>query len=246
MSGGPTLREQLLFKAKIAEQGDCYEDMVDIMKRIVDIDGDLTVEERNLFSIAYKNLISGKRMAWRFVNSLWEKEKNKDAQSWKINQLLQLRQSLEDNLNAVCNEIIKIMDEKIISVSDAVESKIFWYKMKGDYYRYIAEYEHESRKELAQNESFRSYETALAQVNESILCTSPILLGLVLNFSVFYYEIMGDKEKAIQMAKQYFDKAISETDKLDGEDLKDTTLILQLLRDNISSWNEEGDDDDDE
>jgi len=68
-------RDQLVFKTKVAEQAECFEEMVETMRRVVDLGADLSVEERNLISIAYKNLIGGKRTAWRIVHSLEEKEK---------------------------------------------------------------------------------------------------------------------------------------------------------------------------
>jgi len=124
------------------------------------------------------------------------------------------------------------------------QAKVFWNKMKGDYHRYIAEFEREEKRQQAQSKAFDSYQLALND-GKDLPPTDPILLGLALNFSVFYYEIMNDKDKACEMAKKYFDAAIPLIDKLEGDDYKDTTLILQLLRDNLSLWTASETDDDD-
>ncbi|KAL5728752.1 hypothetical protein ACHQM5_001797 [Ranunculus cassubicifolius] len=64
----------------------------------------------------------------------------------------------------------------------------------------------------------------------------PIWLGLALNFSVLYYEILNSPERACHLSKQAFDDAISEVDALNEEAYKDNTLVMQLLRDNLTLW----------
>lgn len=66
--------------------------------------------------------------------------------------------------------------------------------------------------------------------------THPIRLGLALNYSVYFYEIMSAPQRACQLAKAAFDDAIAELDQLSEESYKDSTLIMQLLRDNLTLW----------
>lgn len=57
-----------------------------------------------------------------------------------------------------------------------------------------------------------------------------------MNFSVFYYEILNSPDRACHLAKQAFDDAIAELDSLSEESYRDSTLIMQLLRDNLTLW----------
>lgn len=77
---------------------------------------------------------------------------------------------------------------------------------------------------------------------DGLPATHPIRLGLVLNFSVFFYEILGERNKAVLLAREAFDEAISQISSLPEERYKDTTLIMQLLRDNLAVWTSETED----
>jgi 14-3-3 protein epsilon len=66
-----------------------------------------------------------------------------------------------------------------------------------------------------------------------------VKLGLALNYSVFYYEILQSPEKACKMARDAFDEAIADLDNVQDEYYKDATLIMQLLRDNLTLWTSE-------
>ena len=93
----------------------------------------------------------------------------------------------------------------------------------------------------------KSYERASEIATAQLPPTHPIRLGLALNFSVFYYEIQNSPDKACHLAKQAFDDAIAELDTLSEESYKDSTLIMQLLKDNLTLWTSDlADDADDE
>ena len=62
---------------KVCEQCERFEDMAKNIKSIVQTNPEITVEERNLLSVAYKNSISSKRSAFRILSGLIDKEKNK-------------------------------------------------------------------------------------------------------------------------------------------------------------------------
>lgn len=107
--------------------------------------------------------------------------------------------------------------------------------MKGDYYRYKAEVLSEDEEKNASNLALKSYQAAKKLADE-LSPTDPIRLGLYLNFSVFNYEILNNTEEACKLARTAFDAAISELDNISEDYYKDSTLIMQLLRDNLTLW----------
>lgn len=229
-------REDNVYKAKLAEQAERYEEMVNFMKSVAKLNVELTVEERNLLSVAYKNVIGAKRSAWRIISGIEQKEESKDADSSKVAFTKQYRVEVETELNAVCHDVLDVLTTNLIPAATSAESKVFYYKMQGDYYRSLAEFSTgDERKGVAEN-SLVAYKSASDVALAELPPTHPIRLGLALNFSVFYYEILNSPDRACQLAKSAFDEAIAELDTLSEESYRDSTLIMQLLRDNLTLW----------
>ncbi|KAL5017035.1 hypothetical protein ScPMuIL_006624 [Solemya velum] len=228
-------REDKVYQAKLAEQAERYDEMVDQMKSVAKMDMELTVEERNLLSVAYKNVIGARRASWRIISSMEQKEEGKATEN-KQALTKSYRNQIEGELKEICSDVLDVLDKNLIPSATSGESKVFYYKMKGDYHRYLAEFATgPDRKEAAEN-SLVAYKAASDVSTTDLPPTHPIRLGLALNFSVFYYEILNSPDRACRLAKAAFDDAIAELDTLSEESYKDSTLIMQLLRDNLTLW----------
>ncbi|KAI9823366.1 MAG: 14-3-3 protein [Phylliscum demangeonii] len=227
--------EDSVYLAKLAEQAERYEEMVENMKHVASANQELSVEERNLLSVAYKNVIGARRASWRIVTSIEQKEESKGNES-QVALIKGYRQKIEAELAKICEDILEVLDKHLIPSAQSGESKVFYHKMKGDYHRYLAEFAIGSKRNESAEKSLEAYKAATEVAQTDLAPTHPIRLGLALNFSVFYYEILNSPTQACELAKQVFDEAIAELDTLSEESYKDSTLIMQLLRDNLSLW----------
>ncbi|KAI4365167.1 hypothetical protein MLD38_021178 [Melastoma candidum] len=228
-------RESSVYLAKLAEQAERYDEMVEAMKKVSELDVELTVEERNLLSVGYKNVIGQRRASWRILSSIEQKEESRGNEQ-NVKKIKEYRRKVEAELANICHDVMRVIDEHLIPSCAGSESTVFFYKMKGDYYRYLAEFKADDDRKEAADQSMKAYEKASTVAEAELSPTHPIRLGLALNFSVFYYEIMNSPERACHLAKTAFDEAISELDSLSEESYKDSTLIMQLLRDNLTLW----------
>jgi len=224
-----------VYLAKLAEQAERYEEMVENMKTVASADKELSVEERNLLSVAYKNVIGARRASWRIVTSIEQKEEGKGNEA-QVALIKEYRQKIEAELAKICEDILEVLDKHLIPSAQSGESKVFYYKMNGDYHRYLAEFAQGDKRETSATASHDAYKSASEIAAKELAPTHPIRLGLALNFSVFYYEILNAPSQACELAKQAFDDAIAELDTLSEESYKDSTLIMQLLRDNLTLW----------
>jgi len=228
-----TEKDELVQRAKLAEQAERYDDMAASMKSVTEAGAELSNEERNLLSVAYKNVVGARRSSWRVISSIEQKTEGSE----KKQQLAkEYREKVEKELRDICNDVLSLLDKFLIAKASNAESKVFYLKMKGDYYRYLAEVAIGDAKTAVVDDSQKAYQDAFDISKSAMQPTHPIRLGLALNFSVFYYEIMSSPDKACQLAKQAFDDAIAELDTLNEDSYKDSTLIMQLLRDNLTLW----------
>lgn len=236
-------KEELVHRAKHAEQAERYDDMAAAMKAITESLAEststLASEERNLLSVAYKNVVGARRSSWRVISSIEQKTENSEK---KQAMAREYRQKVENELTSICKDVLNLLDTFLIpSAKEDSDSKVFYLKMKGDYYRYLAEVAVTEKKDEVVGQSQKAYEAALEEAKTHMAPTHPIRLGLALNFSVFYYEILNAPSQACSLAKAAFDDAIAELDTLQEDAYKDSTLIMQLLRDNLTLWTSDQD-----
>lgn len=235
MAGGPE-KDELVQKAKLAEQAERYDDMATAMKKVTEMGAELSNEERNLLSVAYKNVVGARRSSWRVISSI---EQKTDGGDRKKTMAKEYRETVEKELNDICGDVLGLLDKYLVAKASSAESKVFYLKMQGDYYRYLAEVATGANKNTVVGESQKSYQSALDIAKDQMQPTHPIRLGLALNYSVFFYEILNAPDRACHLAKQAFDDAIAELDTLNEDSYKDSTLIMQLLRDNLTLWTSE-------
>jgi hypothetical protein len=193
----------------------------------------LSNEERNLLSVAYKNSVGARRTAWRTISAIQQKEEYKGSRFIDI--IKGYRAKIEKELEDICNDVLDLLDNVLIKNSKNPEAKVFFLKMKGDYYRYLGEFLTGDKRKNVIQLAQEAYKVASNEA-EALKTTHPIRLGLALNYSVFYYEILNSPDHACKLAKAAFDNAIAELDGLEEDEYRDSATIMQLLRDNLTLW----------
>jgi 14-3-3 protein epsilon len=228
-------RDKEVYFAKLAEQAERYDEMADYMEKVGKAPDELSVEERNLLSVAYKNAVGSRRAAWRIITSVEQKEKSKGNEE-NAKFAKEYCSKVEAELDKICKTILGCLEGNLIGKASNGESKVFYQKMKADYYRYQAEFKDGDDKTKAAENARLAYEEAQKVAEKDLAVTHPIRLGLALNFSVFQYEVLSNPDEACKMARTAFEDAIAELDNVAEDSYKDSTLIMQLLRDNLTLW----------
>ena len=231
-------REEYFYLSKLYEKAERFPDMVKSINKYVELDPKLTKEERNLLSAGYKNIISDKRSSWRLLNNLEQKEEEKKNTTQSA-YIKEIKEKIEKELNSIVDEIQSMIDKYLLPNAIDVENKVFYLKLKADYFRYKCEFTSDKEFDDACAKAEKAYKEAYEISNKEMSITNSTRLGLDLNFSVFYYEIKGLREEACNIAKNAFEEAMKCLDDLEKSKAKDTLLIIQLLKENLILWTNE-------
>jgi len=241
-------RDLFVHLARVAESSERYDDMAKIMKRLVISTSsrgqDLTVEERNLLSVAYKNIVGSRRHSWRAMS---EPDDSRNSAFDPLFEKFKARVAKE--IEDICSDLIDILERNVLANASRnntqPSARVFYIKMLGDYCRYRAESADASKN--FDQKAAEHYAAAYELSHSCLPPTDPIRLGLALNYSVCFYEILKQPLRARDLAQEAFDLAISTLDQVQVEsDYKDSTLIMQLLRDNLTLWAADAGEDEDQ
>ena len=229
--------------ARVAEKAELYGDMCKFMRKLVTVKCEkgekLDEDERNLLSIAYKNVVSAKRASWRTLAGGVDDADDELLEKYKA--------FVESELEPVCNEVLSLLTDHLCKnvEGDGDENEVFYLKMCGDYYRYLWEFvtEPEDKVNALKCNAEEYYQQAMNAAEANLHETHVTRLGLALNFSVFLYEILKEPERACALAKKSYDDAI---EKYNKHTTKDILMVMGIIRDNHILWTSNQDDGDDQ
>ena len=201
-------------------------EMAEYLQRVGEQPSELLVEEWNLLPLVYKNGIGSRRAAWRVViTSVEQKEKFKGKKQL-VSHAREYVAKVEGELQKIRDGILALMDKKLIPSPSTDESKSFYYKMKGDYYRYLAEFATGDAKSKACEDAGFAYAEASKIAEKDLVVTHPARLAMALNSSVFLHEVLQNPDEACGT-------------KAAQDQLAMDTKFLQSLKTRCSETNEE-------
>lgn len=239
-------KEATVYMAKLAEQAGRYDEMAEFMKQAVHLSDQLTVEERDLLAVAFKNATDSRRASLRILTPVEQKEIRK-GNTENAEDARKYRESVLDELGGLIHTILYLLEHKLIPNASEAESKVFYYKMVGDYHRYyIAEHDLSgSRLSVESDVAREAYENGMAVAANGLLgtdglhVTHPLRLSLALNFSKFCHDVLNRPDMACLMARDAFVAARAELENGSEDSYQDSTTIMQILRDNLKVWTSE-------
>ncbi|KAH3744475.1 tyrosine 3-monooxygenase/tryptophan 5-monooxygenase activation protein, epsilon polypeptide 2 [Pelomyxa schiedti] len=216
--------------AKLAEMAGRYCDMVVAVKNVVaTAESDLTVEEINLLSIAYKNEIGARRLSLKVISAVEPAESAKASTPFHSSKLKEFLQTVRAELVAICKDLLDLLDTHLIPSAASADSEVCYYNMKGSYSRYLAENSTGPERKNFADISLSAFRFGLDIAERQLPATHSTRLSLAFNLSAFFYDILGSDERSSETAKKAYNAANALWNTLTPDYQRDITLVMQLL-----------------
>ena len=230
-------QKDYLFLIKLFRTTENYNDMVKAMNKYIELNPKLSKDERKLLCDAYKNLISDKRNSLHILSNLSQKEDSK--QQNKTKEISIIKEKIISELITIFQEVHSIIDKYLLPNAQDNESKILYMKLKADFYRYHCEFAEGDEFEEISDKTRNLYKEALDLAEKDLPLYNEIRLGLVLNYSVFEYDIMDNKNDAYDMASKIYNDIMKILDDVEKKRASENLLLVQMIKENINNWSNE-------
>jgi len=226
-----------LFLIKLFRDTENYPDMVKAMNKYIELNPKLLKDERKILCDAYKNIISDKRNSLHILSSLALKEESK--QTNKMHEITIIKEKIQSELKTIFQDVHSIIDRYLIPNAQDSESKILYMKLKADYFRYHCEFAEGDEFEEASNNARKMYKQTFELAEKELPLYNEVRLGLILNYSVFEYDIMDNKNEGYEMALKTYNDAMKILDDVEKKRASENLLLIQLIKENINIWSNE-------
>lgn len=241
-------RKQMIYMTKIYNKTKQLEEAIYFSSKFIEKNPKLTKDERKIFVSSFKNIITKKRTAWRILNKKESEETNEN----NLQYLLEIKYEVEKEIKEIISFIINIIDECLLEVVEEVEEAVFYSKLKADYLRYLTEIivlnnntnnnlseEEEKDKLIYLNETENTYHTAYMLAIQKLPELDITRIGLILNYSIFLWEIKKNKQEAAYIAQSCYNEVFEKYNELESSENKECILLFQLIRENLMMWNKD-------
>ncbi|KAM7540867.1 hypothetical protein Aperf_G00000022556 [Anoplocephala perfoliata] len=227
-------KDSCIYNAKLAEQAKRFDEMVTYMDSAFRLGIELSPNDRNLLTVAYKNAILPRRRALDEISMAVQNAERENAPNYKC--FLEYRRVVEGEIRILVRKCLAFINSCLLKDSDQPETKAFYYFLTADCYRYLAEFETGyERTESAEN-ALKAYKNAFEIASGNLNATDPLRLGIALNFGIFYFDIVHCVDRACKIVQAAYDDAVAELDNLSEEPHKKTAVVMSSLKENMRLW----------
>ena len=227
-------RDHVLYKAKMAHEARRHHDFVEEMKSLAKMAQEFNDQERYLLAVAYKNVINPRLESWLTLTTI--NQENEHAGATRENQqiVIPYLRKVEDEIKTLCQDALELVDIHLLPKAQTPAAIAYCLKLKGDYYRYLAEVMSGEARADAVSKSAAAYETAADTcIRAALEPLHPSRLAVVLSFADFHHSITKEEQKALDLAGEAFDTALVHASRKGVPQERVDRLMTLVLNENL-------------
>lgn len=239
-------RKELVYLTKTYLKMGFFEEATFFSTQFIEKNPKLTSKERLIFISSFKKTITKKRSSWRILQKrrlqLESNSEIRQKENDKLNELegiSEVQLVVEEEIKEIVNLMINLIDEYLIKDVEDYENAAFYFKVKADYFRYICEISIDNNRIDAIKETEENYKQAYIISEKELEITNDTRLGIILNYSVFLWEIKDSKEEAAVIAQNGFNSVYELLQDMEENQMKESIILVQLIRENLLSWSKQ-------
>ena len=233
-----------LYSIKVLIELRRYDDAVSIIDSFAEMKRNLDNEERNYFLVVYKSDIDSARASFRVIDNFYMSSIN-EGDMKKAEAISKYRNICAQKIVSLAQKCIDMIDTLLLPATDEIAAQAFYYKMKGDMFRYIAETPQTVEKSQGKEKGKEAYLRALELCNENLSVVDPVRLGTILNAAVFRYEHMDEKTEAFEMLQTAVEETKAHSGEITKENAREVQRAYATMMSNIAVWSKDGEEEED-
>lgn len=218
------------FLARVYHTAGCNAKAADEVLLLSSEHDGLTADDEATMTVVSKTRIATLRKAYRIVSAVELREDSKGNTS-RVLALRNFKAKLEEELSELISRFLSVIDGTFLVNPSSEPSKILFMKEKADLFRYLAEIQRIQPQEVR-----GAYMQAYDASRNSLGPAHPLRTGIALNFSVFYLDILKDRDHAISIARTAYDEGIAASKGLPADEHEDAKENLETIKKNLEMW----------
>ena len=226
--------KNLCYIANVAYEISRFKDMIDTMKKVVQINPALDHDQRVLLSQAYHEYVSERRRDLLILHSCIDEMISEEQKK----QMREICNDIKTDIYNACMEVIEMVNNVLLKATEESVTQLFYNKMEADYFRYIAEILTGDEKEKAVDQAEALYSRAIEIARTTVSSSHPIFLGLILNYCVFLVDMKNNKEAAKKLAQEAMANAEHSAEECPGHE-GESEICIRILKDNLELWDQQ-------
>jgi 14-3-3 protein epsilon len=230
----------LFFYADALVKASRFSEAITFVEKLIAVKPSLGVEECSLFEKAFKLRIDPIRRTLLTLSAFYGNAVE-EGQVQRAELIERYRERANAELTTLCHRAVDVLKCSLLPNAESPKARVFFYKLLGDHWRYLAEHSAGRDHQTAMTEAEEHYKREIEIADEALLKSNPLRLGVILHYAIFKFDHAKALSEAVDLAQKARSDAEIDLAQLSVAEQSEALEVLSAMRANLATWFDEGD-----